>query len=58
MNLVKGEEKRPRETILGSEYETAIEYLNTLLPESALLQYIAFDFRKSHKRYCPWVLLF
>jgi hypothetical protein len=50
MNLVKGEEKRPRETILGSEYETAIEYLNTLLPEKALLQYIAFDFRKSHKR--------
>ncbi len=55
MNLVKGEEKHARETILGNELEAAIDYLNTLLPIDAQIKYIAFDFRKAHKRYVTLV---
>jgi hypothetical protein len=51
LNLVKAEEKRPRETILSKEFAAAIEFLNSLLPPENRIIYKAFDFRKAHKRY-------
>ncbi|PRP89289.1 hypothetical protein PROFUN_02163 [Planoprotostelium fungivorum] len=49
LNIVKQEEKQPRETILGNEWADAIDFLNTLLPEDKQITHIAFDIRRCHK---------
>eukprot|EP01114_Cavostelium_apophysatum_P020199 TRINITY_DN6706_c0_g1_i1.p1 TRINITY_DN6706_c0_g1~~TRINITY_DN6706_c0_g1_i1.p1 ORF type:complete len:811 (-),score=116.42 TRINITY_DN6706_c0_g1_i1:131-2563(-) len=49
VNLVKAEEKRPREMILGKEFSSAIEFLNSLLPSESKIEYITFDLHKAHK---------
>ncbi|GAX80914.1 hypothetical protein CEUSTIGMA_g8349.t1 [Chlamydomonas eustigma] len=49
LNLVKGREKRPRETILRRELGTAINLINQILPESQRVLYIPWDFQKHAK---------
>lgn len=50
-NLVKQEEKSARETILGKQFYSAVQFLNSTLPEEDKLTYIEYDFRLAHKRF-------
>jgi len=49
LNLVKKEEKKARETVLGEEFEQTISFLNSLLPPKDSIHYISLDFHKAHK---------
>lgn len=49
LNLVKVEEKHPRETILGKAFKNAIDFLNLTLPPEHQIVYKAIDFRGIHK---------
>ncbi len=50
VNLVKAQEKKPRETILLKEFGAAIDFLNNLLPPEHRIVYYAWDFHKAAKR--------
>ncbi|XP_042374340.1 phosphoinositide phosphatase SAC2-like [Zingiber officinale] len=49
LNLIKSEEKKPRESILRSEFSDAIEFINKSLPEECSLKYLHWDLHK-HSR--------
>ena len=49
LNLVKQKEKFARESKLGSEYKTAVQYLNQFLPEGKKIIYKAFDQARATK---------
>lgn len=49
VNLVKAQEKKPRETILLKEFGAAIDFLNNLLPPEHRIVYYAWDFHKAAK---------
>jgi hypothetical protein len=51
LNLVKEKEKRPRESILSNQLETAIRYLNQFLPPEQQIQYMAWDMARFTKSY-------
>ncbi|CAL5218518.1 g205 [Coccomyxa viridis] len=44
-NLVKGAEKRPRESILQSEFANAVSYINKGAAEEDSVEYIPWDFK-------------
>jgi hypothetical protein len=52
LNLIKAEEKHPRESLLGKEFVECIDFLNKILPKDPSHQiiYEPFDFRKAHKK--------
>ncbi|KAK9845465.1 hypothetical protein WJX81_007167 [Elliptochloris bilobata] len=50
LNLVKAAEKRPRESILRSEFAAAVKYINSNLPEAEHIRYMAYDFKAAAKR--------
>ncbi|KAI8147495.1 SacI homology domain-containing protein [Fennellomyces sp. T-0311] len=49
LNLIKQKESHKRESILGSEFEQAISYLNQFLPEDKKIKYIAWDMSRASK---------
>lgn len=49
LNLIKQKERSPREGKLGSEFQTAIEYLNQFLPKDKQIVYIAYDMSRVTK---------
>jgi hypothetical protein len=58
LNIAKGEEKVPRETIIGQEFAEAINLLNSKLPEDHHIIYVPFDIRRSHKTYVVQLMSF
>ncbi|KAK4373821.1 hypothetical protein RND71_004498 [Anisodus tanguticus] len=46
LNLIKTQEKRPRETILRAEFANAIEFINKDLPKDDRLRFFHFDINK------------
>ena len=50
LNLIKQQEKRPRESKLSLEFDAAMAYLNSTLPPHAHLQYISWDWKAAAKR--------
>ncbi|KAI9314055.1 SacI homology domain-containing protein [Dichotomocladium elegans] len=50
LNLIKQKESHKRESILGTEFEQAIQYLNQFLPEDKRIKYIAWDMSRASKR--------
>jgi hypothetical protein len=56
VNLVKAQEKKPRETILLKEFGIAIDFLNNLLPPEHRIVYYAWDFHKAAKRCIQFAL--
>ncbi|KAJ8441004.1 LOW QUALITY PROTEIN: hypothetical protein Cgig2_021368 [Carnegiea gigantea] len=51
LNLIKTNEKRPRESILRTEFANAIECINRDLPEENRLKFLHWDLHK-HSRSC------
>jgi SacI homology domain len=49
LDLVKHYERRPREVIVGREYRQAVEVLNTSIPLSKQIRYLAMDYTKINK---------
>eukprot|EP01064_Diplonema_japonicum_P009742 TRINITY_DN1719_c0_g1_i1.p1 TRINITY_DN1719_c0_g1~~TRINITY_DN1719_c0_g1_i1.p1 ORF type:complete len:1608 (+),score=451.93 TRINITY_DN1719_c0_g1_i1:34-4857(+) len=49
LDLLKQKEKNPRESILGREYQHAIESINKELPEESHVEYIPWDFRHASR---------
>eukprot|EP01112_Ceratiomyxa_fruticulosa_P009119 TRINITY_DN2379_c0_g1_i4.p1 TRINITY_DN2379_c0_g1~~TRINITY_DN2379_c0_g1_i4.p1 ORF type:complete len:932 (-),score=227.25 TRINITY_DN2379_c0_g1_i4:192-2987(-) len=49
LNLVKSNEKRPRESILRDEFRDACKFINELLPASHKIVYCAWDFHQAAK---------
>ncbi|XP_031373626.1 phosphoinositide phosphatase SAC3 isoform X3 [Punica granatum] len=49
LNLIKTEEKKPRESILRAEFANAIDYINKDLPEENRLKFLHWDLHK-HSR--------
>ncbi|KAI3985249.1 hypothetical protein MKX01_039494 [Papaver californicum] len=49
LNLIKTREKRPRESILRSEFANAIEFINKDLPEESRLRFLHWDLSR-HSR--------
>ncbi|KAK4783205.1 hypothetical protein SAY86_007579 [Trapa natans] len=49
LNLIKTEEKKPRESILRAEFASAIDYINKDLPEENHLKFLHWDLHK-HSR--------
>ncbi|KAG6513310.1 phosphoinositide phosphatase SAC3-like [Zingiber officinale] len=49
LNLIKSVEKKPRESILRSEFADAIEFINKNIPEERSLKYLHWDLHK-HSR--------
>ena len=49
LNLIKSRERIPRESKLGNEYTTAIDYLNQFLPEDKKIYYHAWDMSRASK---------
>ena len=43
------EEKKARESMLGTEFQDALQFINSLLPSDDRIQYISLDFHKAHK---------
>uniref|UniRef100_A0A6N2MTZ3 SAC domain-containing protein n=1 Tax=Salix viminalis TaxID=40686 RepID=A0A6N2MTZ3_SALVM len=53
LNLIKSREKKPRETILRSEFANAIRFINKSLPEENRLKFLHWDLHKhSRKKVC------
>ncbi|WOL19836.1 phosphoinositide phosphatase SAC2 isoform X1 [Canna indica] len=46
LNLIKSEEKKPRESILRSEFANAIEFINKDLPNENRLKFLHWDLHK------------
>eukprot|EP01132_Coremiostelium_polycephalum_P008426 gene8426-10345_t len=49
LNLVKSNEKKPRESILRTEFTQAIDILNEMLPKEHQIHYQAWDFHQAAK---------
>ncbi|KAF0696406.1 Aste57867_12824 [Aphanomyces stellatus] len=49
LNLVKQQEKTPREMILGKGFKDAVEYLNTFIPMEHRIRYVALDYSRLSK---------
>lgn len=49
LDLVKHEERRPREVIVGKEYRQALEAVNVSIPLEYQVRYIALDYSKISK---------
>ncbi|KAH9137284.1 hypothetical protein LEN26_005804 [Aphanomyces euteiches] len=49
LNLVKQQEKTPREMILGKHFKDAVEYLNTFIPMEHRIRYVALDYSRLSK---------
>ncbi|KAF4404254.1 hypothetical protein G4B88_014710 [Cannabis sativa] len=49
LNLIKTQEKRPRESILRTEFANAIDFINKDLSEESRLRFLHWDFHK-HSR--------
>ncbi|KAL9104140.1 MAG: hypothetical protein Q9163_000887 [Psora crenata] len=49
LNLIKGRERTPRESILLKEYTNAITYLNQSLPKDKKIKYKAWDMSRASK---------
>ncbi|XP_064978009.1 phosphoinositide phosphatase SAC3-like isoform X1 [Musa acuminata AAA Group] len=56
LNLIKSEEKKPRESILRSEFADAIEFINKNLSEESHLKYLHWDLHKHSRRKAKNVL--
>lgn len=50
LNLVKKKERKPRESILGTELAGTVQYLNQFLPNEHKLIYSAWDMARCAKR--------
>ncbi|CAA7041761.1 unnamed protein product [Microthlaspi erraticum] len=50
LNLIKTKEKRPRESILRSEFANAIDFINKDLPEENRLRFLHWDLHKHFQR--------
>lgn len=46
LNLVKQNEKKEREVIVGNEYMNAVEYLNNFMPPEHRVRYVALDYSR------------
>ncbi|KNA09861.1 hypothetical protein SOVF_149670 [Spinacia oleracea] len=57
LNLIKTIEKRPRETILRTEFANAIEFINKNLPEEKHLKFLHLDLNKHSRCKATNVLL-
>jgi hypothetical protein len=49
LDLVKHEERRPREVIVGKEYRQALEVVNSSIPASKQIRYIGLDYSRLSK---------
>ena len=49
LNLVKQQERRPRESVLAAEFAAAVAYLNRRLPPASRVRYAAFDLSRHAK---------
>ncbi|CAL9111543.1 unnamed protein product [Musa textilis] len=56
LNLIKSEEKKPRESILRSEFSDAIKFINKNLSEESHLKYLHWDLHKHSRRKAKNVL--
>ncbi|KAJ6415785.1 hypothetical protein OIU84_004559 [Salix udensis] len=50
LNLIKSREKKPRETILRSEFANAIRFINKSLPEENRLKFLHWDLHKHSRK--------
>ncbi|URD91941.1 SAC domain containing protein [Musa troglodytarum] len=50
LNLIKSEEKKPRESILRAEFANAIEFLNKDVPSENRLMFLHWDLHKHSRR--------
>ena len=48
-NLIKQQEKKPREIVLLKEFEECVDFVNSTLPKDQKIEYIAWDFHKATK---------
>lgn len=46
LNLVKQNEKKEREVIVGNEYMNAVEYINNFMPPEHRVRYVALDYSR------------
>lgn len=46
LNLVKQNEKKEREVIVGNEYMNAVEYINNFMPAEHRVRYVALDYSR------------
>ncbi|CAL9136260.1 SAC domain containing protein [Musa troglodytarum] len=56
LNLIKSEEKKPRESILRSEFANAIEFINRDLPNENRLKFLHWDLHKHSRSKAKGVL--
>lgn len=57
LNLIKTREKKPRESILRTEFVNAIDIINEDLPEEDQLKFLHWDFHSFSRRHSKNVLL-
>ncbi|KAL9242216.1 hypothetical protein vseg_016237 [Gypsophila vaccaria] len=57
LNLIKTTERKPRESILRTEFANAIEFINKDLPEDKQLKFLHWDLSKHSRRKAGNVLL-
>uniref|UniRef100_A0A7N1A675 SAC domain-containing protein n=1 Tax=Kalanchoe fedtschenkoi TaxID=63787 RepID=A0A7N1A675_KALFE len=57
LNLIKTQERKPRESILRSEFANAIDVINKDLPEENRLRFLHWDLHKHSRRKATNVLL-
>uniref|UniRef100_A0A6N2LM95 SAC domain-containing protein n=1 Tax=Salix viminalis TaxID=40686 RepID=A0A6N2LM95_SALVM len=57
LNLIKTQEKKPRESILRTEFANAIDHINKSLSEKNRLRFLHWDLHKHSKRKATNVLL-
>ncbi|XP_030470386.1 phosphoinositide phosphatase SAC3 isoform X1 [Syzygium oleosum] len=57
LNLIKTEEKKPRESILRAEFANAIDFINKDLPEENRLRFLHWDLHKHSRSKATNVLL-
>lgn len=50
LNLIKHQEKKPREIVLGERFKAAVETINASLPRDKQLKYISFDYAATKKK--------
>lgn len=50
LNLIKTNEKKPRETILRAEFSNAIRFINKDLPRENRLKFLSYDLQKHSKK--------
>ena len=49
LNLIKEKEKKPRESLIRKEFQSAVEQINGPLPIELKIHYLAWDFSKASK---------